>query len=416
MNGVWALVCAGLLTGTTMSSQAAAALDTDTTPARPLTTKAAATMTPLGFFSQLTTPQQVLPGSIFLVLPKASHKSRKSRAARSDQQYFEVSSTGGNDIPSAALRAYRHAADVMSGCGISWEFLAAIGRVESNHGRFGGAQLGSDGISRPEIRGPQLDGAGPFAAIRDTDGGRLDRDKVWDRAVGQMQFLPATWHSVARDGDGNGRADPDDIDDSALGAAVYLCGAGDLSDTAGMARAAWRYNQSEYYVSLVLSFTNGYRTGVFTIPSPPPPERERHRKPRAKSGTGGTTKASTTTSTSTVNPPTAPKPVVSPGPTSNPPPPSPPSGPTLSGVSGTWNECAAGYCVAGLDLDLGPSGRLDDHAAGDFDHDGATGTNREEFAGLVGADVTLQVDRSNGTGVVYVIRGTTYRHPDGTFA
>ncbi len=45
-------------------------------------------------------------------------------------------------------------------CDISWTLLAAIGRVETNHGRFGGAQLGSDGVSRPEIRGPQLDGAG----------------------------------------------------------------------------------------------------------------------------------------------------------------------------------------------------------------------------------------------------------------
>ena len=76
------------------------------------------------------------------------------------------------------------------GCHISWTLLAAIGRVESNHGRFGGAQLGSDGVSRPEIRGPQLDGAGAFAAIADSDHGTLDRDKVWDRAVGQMQFLP----------------------------------------------------------------------------------------------------------------------------------------------------------------------------------------------------------------------------------
>ena len=76
------------------------------------------------------------------------------------------------------------------GCDVSWTLLAAIGRVESNHGRFGGAQLGSDGVSRPEIRGPQLNGAGAFAAIKDSDHGVLDHDKVWDRAVGQMQFLP----------------------------------------------------------------------------------------------------------------------------------------------------------------------------------------------------------------------------------
>ena len=63
-----------------------------------------------------------------------------------------------------------------------------------------------------------------------------------------------------------------DIDDSALAAAVYLCGAGgSLADQAGMARAAFRYNHSDYYVQLVLSFQAGYQTGVFAVPSPPPP-------------------------------------------------------------------------------------------------------------------------------------------------
>ena len=55
---------------------------------------------------------------------------------------------------------------------------------------------------------------------------------------------------MARDGDGDGtKENPDDIDDSALGSAVYLCGAGgSLADRAGMARAAFRYNHSDYYV------------------------------------------------------------------------------------------------------------------------------------------------------------------------
>ena len=168
-------------------------------------------------------------------------------------------------------------------CDISWTLLAAIGRVETNHGRFGGAQLGSDGVSRPEIRGPQLDGAGPFAAIHDSDNGTLDRDKVWDRAVGQMQFLPQTWRSVARDGDGDGTKNPDDIDDSALGSAVYLCGAGgSLADRAGMARAAFRYNHSDYYVSLVLSMQAGFETGVFALPSPPPPPTAKAKVSKAK--------------------------------------------------------------------------------------------------------------------------------------
>ena len=215
----------------------------------------------------------VKPGSYLLAL---GQKHPGSEGTRSDQQFFQISSTGSNDVPSAALAAYRRAATTMAkvdpGCQISWTLLAAIGRVESNHGRFGGAQLGADGVSRPAIRGPQLDGAGAFAAIADSDNGVMDGDKVWDRAVGQMQFLPSTWRSVGRDGDGNGTKDPNDIDDAALGAAVYLCGAGgSLANPEGMARAAFRYNHSDYYVQLVLSFQNGYTTGVFAVPSPPPP-------------------------------------------------------------------------------------------------------------------------------------------------
>ncbi len=123
----------------------------------------------------------------------------------------------------------------------------------------------------------------PFAAIHDSDNGTLDRDKVWDRAVGQMQFLPQTWSSVARDGDGDGRMNPDDIDDSALGSAVYLCGAGgSLATTEGMSRAAFRYNHSDYYVQLVVSFATGYKTGVFALPSPPPPPAKAEKTAKAK--------------------------------------------------------------------------------------------------------------------------------------
>ncbi len=238
------------------------------------------TTTPFRSYWELGSVQQVLPRTILLARDKGHERSR---GTRSDTQFFEISRTGGNDVPEAALRAYKHAEKAMAvadpGCHISWTLLAAIGRVESNHGRFGGSQLGADGVSRPEIRGPRLDGAGAFAAIADSDNGTLDRDKVWDRAVGQMQFLPSTWRGVARDGDGDGKLNPDDIDDSALGSAVYLCGAGgSLADAAGMSRAAFRYNHSDYYVALVLSFQAGYATGVFSLPSPPPPETPAVRK------------------------------------------------------------------------------------------------------------------------------------------
>ena len=116
------------------------------------------------------------------------------------------------------------------------------------------------------------DGKNGVSRVPDTDAGRIDGDPRWDRAVGPMQFLPSTWAYTGVDADGDGARNPDDIDDSALGSAVYLCGAGgSLADPAGAARAAFRYNHSDYYVQLVLSFQTGYQTGVFAVPSPPPP-------------------------------------------------------------------------------------------------------------------------------------------------
>ncbi len=177
-------------------------------------------------------------------------------------------------LPTAAKAAYERAArrieQTRPGCDLPWGLLAGIGRVESDHGRYDGSQLGNDGVSRPPILGIALNGVGPVAAIRDTDNGRLDGDKVWDRAVGPMQFIPSTWATAGVDGDGDGVADPNDLDDAALAAAGYLCPpSGSIGDEAGMRRAVFTYNHSDYYVDLVLAFAIGYHTGVFNIPPPP---------------------------------------------------------------------------------------------------------------------------------------------------
>ena len=168
------------------------------------------------------------------------------------------------DIPATALFAYQRAEVVVgqvdASCGLSWTLLAAIGRVESDHGRSGGARLLPDGTSSPAIRGVALDGTGPVARIPDTDGGALDGDPVWDRAVGPMQFLPTTWSVVGVDADGDKVRSPDDINDAALATAVFLCGtAGDLTTRGGLRTAIYRYNPSSSYVADVLALDRAYR-------------------------------------------------------------------------------------------------------------------------------------------------------------
>lgn len=168
-----------------------------------------------------------------------------------------------NDIPAVAMNAYRRASTVMAAsrdsCALPWQLVAAVARVESDHGRAGGSTLGADGVARPGIYGPPLDGTDNTLEILDTDAGQYDRDRVHDRAVGPMQFIPTTWSIVGVDADGDGVRNPQDLDDAALAAGVYLCsGSSDLSTVAGQRAAVHRYNHSWEYVDLVLSIADKY--------------------------------------------------------------------------------------------------------------------------------------------------------------
>jgi hypothetical protein len=193
----------------------------------------------------------------------------------------EVSALAADGIPQTALLAYTEAAARADAsypsCALPWPLLAAIGRVESDHGRAGGAVLYSDGTSSRKIIGIRLDGT-RAALIRDTDHGRLDGDTVYDHAVGPMQFIPSTWARYAADGNGDGVRDPFNVFDAAAAAADYLCLAGgDLNTAKGQARAVLAYNHSSAYLAEVLGLERVYAAGVGLVvpvgPHPPKPPR-----------------------------------------------------------------------------------------------------------------------------------------------
>ncbi len=170
---------------------------------------------------------------------------------------------GPTGVPARALQAYA-AADArirveQPSCGLSWVTLAGIGRIESDHGRYGGRTLLADGTPSTPIIGIALDGSRGVAQIADTDRGVLDGDTRWDRAVGPMQFIPATWARWGADGDGDGRADPQNLDDAALAAARYLCASGDdLAQGRGWWDAVLSYNKSAQYATDVLANAKAY--------------------------------------------------------------------------------------------------------------------------------------------------------------
>lgn len=145
------------------------------------------------------------------------------------------------------------------GCGLDWHLLSGIGAVETGHGTFAGSSLDGQGVASPPIRGPQLNGE-RFALVLDTDGGALDGDPDYDRAVGPMQFIPASWRTY-RPGP---TADPQNIRDAAKAAGALLCSVADaesrpLSDPAVEEAAIRSYNDDPLYVKAVRGFASDYR-------------------------------------------------------------------------------------------------------------------------------------------------------------
>ena len=104
------------------------------------------------------------------------------------------------------------------GFGPDWYVLAAVGKVESNHG---------------QTMGPSSAGA-----------------------MGPMQFMPSTWETSGVDGDGDGVANVMDPEDAIPAAASYLEDGGAPQD---WYRALYSYNHADWYVKKVLAVAEAYR-------------------------------------------------------------------------------------------------------------------------------------------------------------
>ncbi|GAA4145908.1 hypothetical protein GCM10022251_06960 [Phytohabitans flavus] len=196
------------------------------------------------------------PGATVTTGPPAGSRPADVLAAWASQTGNKL------EVPWVAMQAYGYAELVLNQtrpqCHLKWTTLAAIAKIESNHGRHN-AVLGDDGESSPRILGPVLDGTGDTQRINDTDDGVMDGDITYDRAVGAMQFIPSTWKQHEVDADNDGLKDVNDIDDAALAAGNYLCQGGRNLDLAtDWWNAILSYNDVRRYAQAVFDAANDY--------------------------------------------------------------------------------------------------------------------------------------------------------------
>jgi hypothetical protein len=179
-----------------------------------------------------------------------------------------VADVVGTDLTLVTLDAYWRASSHMVGedpaCHLRWSDIAGVARVESHNGTYRGDTVGPNGDEQFPIIGIALDGTNGTAVVHDTDGGALDHDATYDRAVGPLQVLPSTWRRYGVDGNGDGRTDPQNLYDAAATAGVLLCRWGSLADDRGLRVAYYHYNPSQAYVDEVLSYAHLY--AEFVVP------------------------------------------------------------------------------------------------------------------------------------------------------
>jgi hypothetical protein len=169
-------------------------------------------------------------------------------------------------IPARVLAAYAGGAVRLAltwpECGLTWNTLAGIGWVESHHGELFGDYIDDNGFMSAPIFGVPLVGNGTMN-IPDFDDGNFDGSAEYDRAVGPMQIIPQTWAAWNADGNADGNPDGQQIDDSVVSSASYLCHSAETMTTPeGWRQGLWGYNQLDSYADDVRDKANEYAAAI----------------------------------------------------------------------------------------------------------------------------------------------------------
>src|SRR3954447_5783678 len=145
------------------------------------------------------------------------------------------------DVPPLYLQGYQAAG---ASYGVGWEYLDAIGKVETDHGRST-----APGVTRGTNSYGCCAGPMQICVIDGCPGGG-------PRALGVREAQAGTWRTVGVDANGDGEKNPWDPQDAIPGAAQLLKRAGAPGD---YQQALFAYNHASWYVEAVMTLAERYR-------------------------------------------------------------------------------------------------------------------------------------------------------------
>jgi hypothetical protein len=147
-------------------------------------------------------------------------------------------------VPELVYYAYRAAEMQLQidtpGCGLQWNLLAAVGRLESRH-----------------ADGGRTDVLGTLSSPKVSPNGEL----------GPLQLPAAVWEQYTADGNADGRTDPQNIFDQSLAAGHWMCANdANLREPEGRTGAVAMFDSRPEYLKNVEAWSAAYEKSAATSP------------------------------------------------------------------------------------------------------------------------------------------------------
>lgn len=183
-------------------------------------------------------------GIVLLVVVFSIFSTTNKQQQSDSGDGIELSEIGEREIPAQYIPVYKEAGKKYN---VAWTLLAAFHKVETNFGTSESMVSSAGAI-------------GHFQFLPETWlGWGYGRNPP--KHIYESPLMIATYHGYGVDGDGDGKADPYNIKDSAFACANYVNASGGMAD---LRKAVFAYNHADWYVDRVLGYYEQYSKGDYT--------------------------------------------------------------------------------------------------------------------------------------------------------